>query len=155
MRDYEATDGVLKAVHSQFGDFDVLVPGAAGNFLASGLGMSPNAFRAVVDIDLIGTYHVPRAAHPMLRRPGAVVITSSAPQSTMPMALQAHVCAAKAGVEMLTRVLALEWVQDGIRVNAIVPSAIADTEGMSRLAPTDEARTLVSRSVPLGRLGSL
>lgn len=155
VRDYEATAGVLNAVHSQFGDIDVLVSGAAGNFLASGVGMSPNAFRAVVDIDLIGTYHVLRAAHPMLRKPGAVVITISAPQSTMPMALQAHACAAKAGVDMLTRVLALEWAKDGIRVNAIVPGAIADTEGMSRLAPTDEARTLVSRSVPLGRLGSL
>jgi len=155
VRDYEATAGVLKAIHNQFGDFDVLVSGAAGNFLASGLGMSPNAFRAVVDIDLIGTYHVLRAAHPMLRKPGAVVINISAPQSTMPMALQAHVCAAKAGVDMLTRVLALEWAKDGIRVNAIVPGAIADTEGMARLAPTDEARNAATRSVPLGRLGSV
>jgi NAD(P)-dependent dehydrogenase (short-subunit alcohol dehydrogenase family) len=155
VRDYEATAGVLKAVHSQFGDFDVLVSGAAGNFLASALGMSPNAFRAVVDIDLIGTYHVLRAAHPMLRKPGAVVIAISAPQSTMPLVLQAHVCAAKAGVEMLTRVLALEWAKDGIRVNAIVPGAIAGTEGMARLAPTEEARNLVSRAMPLGRWGSV
>ncbi len=155
VRDYEATAAVLKAVHSQFGDFDVLVSGAAGNFLASGIGMSPNAFRAVVDIDLIGTYHVLRAAHPMLRKPGAVVINISAPQSTLPTALQAHVCAAKAGVDMLTRVLALEWAKDGIRVNAVVPGAITGTEGMARLAPTDEARSLVSQSVPLGRWGSV
>lgn len=155
VRDYDATAGVLKAVHGQFGDFDVLVSGAAGNFLASGLGMSPNAFRAVVDIDLIGTYHVLRAAYPMLRKPGAVVINISAPQSTIAMALQAHACAAKAGVDMLTRVLALEWAKDGIRVNAIVPGAIAGTEGMARLAPDDETRGLVSRSMPLGRLGSV
>lgn len=155
VRDYQATTRVLEAVHGQFGDFDVLVSGAAGNFLASSLGMSPNAFRTVVDIDLIGTYHVLRAAHPMLRKPGAVVINISAPQSTIAMALQAHACAAKAGVDMLTRVLALEWAGDGIRVNAIVPGAIAGTEGMARLAPTEEARGQVIRSMPLGRLGSV
>ena len=155
VRDYEATARVITSVHDQFGDFDVLVSGAAGNFLAPALGMSPNAFRAVVDIDLIGTYHVLRAAHPMLRKPGAVVINISAAQSTVAMALQAHACAAKAGVDMLTRVLALEWASDGIRVNAIVPGAIAGTEGMARLAPTEEARSLVSRSMPLGRLGSV
>ena len=155
VRDYEATAAVLKTVHSHFGDFDVLVSGAAGNFLASGLGMSPNAFRAVVDIDLIGTYHVLRAAYPMLRKPGAVVINISAPQSTIPMAFQAHDCAAKAGLDMLTRVLALEWAKDGVRVNAIVPGAIANTEGMARLAPTEEARNAATRSVPLGRLGSV
>lgn len=152
VRDYEATSGVLKSVHNQFGDFDVLVSGAAGNFLASGLGMSPNAFRAVIDIDLIGTYHVLRAAHPMLRKPGAVVINISAPQSTLPMALQAHACSAKAGLDMLTRVLALEWAKDGIRVNAIAPGPIAGTEGMARLAPTDEARRVMP---PLGRWGSV
>jgi NAD(P)-dependent dehydrogenase (short-subunit alcohol dehydrogenase family) len=70
------------------------------------------------------------------------------------MAQQSHACAAKAGVEMLTRVLALEWAHDGIRVNAVVPGPIAQTEGM-RLAPTDEAREMVTRSVPLGRWGSV
>jgi NAD(P)-dependent dehydrogenase (short-subunit alcohol dehydrogenase family) len=90
----------------------------------------------------------------MLRKPGAAVINISASQATMPKALQSHVCAAKAGVEMLTRVLALEWAHDGIRVNAVVPGPIAGTEGMRRLAPTEEAHDIVIRSVPLGRLGS-
>ena len=155
VRDYDATASVLKTVHDEFGDLDVLVSGAAGNFLASAVGMSPNAFRAVVDIDLIGTYHVLRAAYPMLRKPGAVVINISAAQATLPMALQSHVCAAKSGVDMLTRVFALEWAADGIRVNAIVPGPIDDTEGMARLAPTKGARTLLRRSVPLGRLGTV
>ena len=155
VRDYEATTAVLKAAHDEFGELDVLVSGAAGNFLAPAMGMSPNAFRAVVDIDLIGTYHVLRAAYPMLRKPGAVVITISAPQATLPLALQSHVCAAKAGVEMLSRVFALEWAPEGIRVNAIVPGPIDETEGMARLAPTDEARALTRRSVPLGRWGAV
>ncbi len=154
VRDYDATAAVLKAAHDELGDLDVLVSGAAGNFLAPASVMSPNAFRAVVDIDLIGTYHVLRAAYPVLRKPGAVVINISAPQATVPLALQSHVCAAKAGVEMLSRVFALEWAPEGIRVNAIVPGPIDETEGMARLAPTDEARALTRRSVPLGRWGA-
>ena len=155
VRDYEATAAVLKAAHEEFGDLDVLVSGAAGNFLASAASMSPNAFKAVVDIDLIGTYHVLRAAYPVLRKPGAVVINISAPQATLPLAFQSHVCAAKAGVDMLTRVFALEWAPEGIRVNAIVPGPIDETEGMARLAPTDEARALTRLSVPLGRWGTV
>jgi NAD(P)-dependent dehydrogenase (short-subunit alcohol dehydrogenase family) len=69
------------------------------------------------------------------------------------MMLQSHVCAAKAGVDMMTRTLALEWARDGIRVNSIAPGPIADTEGMTRLAPTPEARKASERSVPLGRWG--
>ena len=70
------------------------------------------------------------------------------------MALQAHVCAAKAGVDMLTRVLAIEWGGDGIRVNSVMPGPIEGTEGMARLAPTNDAKQAVARAVPLGRMGS-
>lgn len=154
VRDPEATATALQQAHQAFGEIDVLVSGAAGNFPASVLEMSPNAFRSVVDIDLLGTYHVLRAAHPLLRKPGAVVINVSAPQAFLPMALQSHVCAAKAGVEMLTRVLAMEWGPDGIRVNAVVPGPISGTEGMARLAPTAEAMEMVERTVPIARLGT-
>jgi len=154
VRDPEATATALQQAHQAFGEIDVLVSGAAGNFPASVLEMSPNAFRSVVDIDLLGTYHVLRAAHPLLRKPGAVVINVSAPQAFLPMALQSHVCAAKAGVEMLTRVLAMEWGPDGIRVNAVVPGPISGTEGMARLAPTAETIEMVERTVPIARLGT-
>ena len=153
VRDPDATATALQQAYASFGEIDVLVSGAAGNFPASALQMSPNAFRSVVDIDLLGTYHVLRAAHPLLRKPGAAVINVSAPQAFLPMALQSHVCAAKAGVDMLTRVLAMEWGPDGIRVNAVVPGPIAQTEGMARLAPTAEAMELVRRTVPIARLG--
>jgi NAD(P)-dependent dehydrogenase (short-subunit alcohol dehydrogenase family) len=153
VRDPEATSAVLQHAHAMFGDIDVLISGAAGNFPAAARDMSPNAFRSVVDIDLLGSYHVLRAAYPLLRKPGAVVINVSAPQAFLPMALQSHVCAAKAGVDMLTRVLAIEWGGDGIRVNAVVPGPIEDTEGMMRLAPTREAREIVRATVPAGRWG--
>jgi NAD(P)-dependent dehydrogenase (short-subunit alcohol dehydrogenase family) len=153
VRDYAAVETALSAAHDRFGPFDVLVSGAAGNFPASALGMSPNAFKAVVDIDLLGTFNVLRAAHRFLKRSGASVINISAPQSIQPMIMQAHVCAAKAGVDMLTRALAMEWGRDGIRVNAIIPGPIDGTEGMARLAPTPEAKRACAESVPLGRMG--
>ena len=154
VRDPEGTEAGLRQAHQAFGDIDVLISGAAGNFPASALAMSPNAFRSVVDIDLLGTYQVLRAAHPLLRKPGAVVINVSAPQAFLPMALQSHVCAAKAGVDMLTRVLAMEWGADGIRVNSVVPGPIAGTEGMARLAPTAEAEAMIERTVPMARVGT-
>jgi NAD(P)-dependent dehydrogenase (short-subunit alcohol dehydrogenase family) len=153
VRDPEATSAVLQLAHAAFGDIDVLVSGAAGNFPAAALDMSPNAFRSVVDIDLLGSYHVLRAAYPLLRKPGAVVINVSAPQAFLPMALQSHVCAAKAGVDMMTRVLAIEWGRDGIRINSVVPGAIEGTEGMERLFPMPQARQVVLSTVPAARWG--
>lgn len=153
VRDPEAASAVLRLAHAAFGDIDVLVSGAAGNFPAAALDMSPNAFRSVVDIDLLGSYHVLRAAYPLLRKPGAVVINVSAPQAFLPMALQSHVCAAKAGVDMMTRVLAIEWGRDGIRINSVVPGAIEGTEGMERLFPMPEARQVVLSTVPAARWG--
>ncbi|MGM0585987.1 MAG: SDR family oxidoreductase, partial [Pseudomonadota bacterium] len=126
-----------------------------GNFLASALDMSPNAFRTVVDIDLNGTFNTLRLAHPYLRKPGASCIVISAPQSTTPTKFQAHACAAKAGVDMLTRVLALEWGQEGVRVNGIVPGPIRGTEGLERLVNTPEAMERMLASTPIGRLGEL
>ena len=153
VRDAAAIAAVLKQAHDDLGDFDVLVSGAAGNFVAPALGMSANGFKTVIDIDLNGTFHVLRAAHEFLKKPGASIINISAPQAINPMPYQAHVCAAKAGVDMLTKVLAMEWGPEGIRVNSIIPGPIADTEGMRRLAPGDAAIKAVAASVPLRRLG--
>jgi NAD(P)-dependent dehydrogenase (short-subunit alcohol dehydrogenase family) len=154
VRDVPAIAAALKEAHAALGEFDVLISGAAGNFPAAALGMSTNAFKAVVDIDLLGTFNVLRTGHQYLRKPGAVVINISAPQAMHAQPLQAHVCAAKAGVDMLTQVLAIEWGSDGIRVNSVIPGPIADTEGMARLAPTEETKEIARRAVPLGRFGT-
>lgn len=153
VRQPEAVERALSEAHERFGPIDVLVSGAAGNFLARALDMSPNAFKTVVDIDLLGSFNVARLAYPHLRKPGAAIIQISAGQSFTPTPYQAHVCAAKAGVDMLTRVLAAEWGGEGIRINSIVPGPIADTEGIRRLAPTKETLDDMAQRVPLKRMG--
>jgi NAD(P)-dependent dehydrogenase (short-subunit alcohol dehydrogenase family) len=155
VREVAAVGAGLADFHRALGEFDVLISGAAGNFPAPALGMSSNAFRAVVDIDLMGTYHVAREGFQYLKKPGGALINISAPQAFQPSELQAHVCAAKAGVEMLTRVLAMEWGPAGLRVNSIVPGPIAGTEGMARLAPTPALQARVAETVPLRRAGTV
>lgn len=154
VRDFAAVEAVYATYAKDFGPIDTLVSGAAGNFPAMATGMSPNGFKAVVDIDLLGTFHVMRAGHEHLRAPGANVINISAPQAEIAMAAQAHVCAAKAGVDMLTKTLCIEWGPKGIRVNSVIPGPIDGTEGMARLAPDETARKSVTSSVPLKRMGT-
>jgi len=81
------------------------------------------------------------------------VIQISAPQAQLAIEAQSHVCAAKAGVDMLTRCLAMEWGPDNIRVNSVIPGPIENTEGMARLAPTPQMQEAVRETVPLKRLG--
>jgi NAD(P)-dependent dehydrogenase (short-subunit alcohol dehydrogenase family) len=154
VRDYDALAGAIKAARDLHGEIDLVVCGAAGNFPAPALGMSANAFKSVIDIDLLGTFNTCRAAYEYLRKPGASIISISAMQAFTPMAMQAHVCAAKAGVDMLTKCLAIEWGPAGVRVNAIAPGAVDDTEGMRRLAPTPEIRKRFTSSIPQQRFAT-
>lgn len=154
VRDYDAVAAALDVVASDWGLIDVVVSGAAGNFLAPAEKLSANAFKTVIDIDLLGTFNVVRAAHQHLRKPGAAVLNITAPQSWLPTPYQAHACAAKAGIDQLTRTLAMEWGSAGVRVNAIAPGPIADTEGIRRLAPTAAVEKAMLASVPCGRYGN-
>lgn len=151
VRDYDGVAKALGAFHQRFGSIDVLVSGAAGNFRASALGMSPNGFKTVIEIDLVGTFNVLHASHQYLTKPGASVINISASQAYVPMMMQSHVCAAKAGIDMLTKTLAMEWARDGIRLNSIAPGPVAETEGMVRLAPTPEIEKALTSRIPMGR----
>lgn len=155
VRDYEAVAATLAQAAEAWGPIDVLISGAAGNFLAPSATLSANAFKSVVDIDLLGTFNVLRAAHAHLRKPGASVINITAPQSWLPTPFQVHACAAKAGVDQVTRTCAMEWGPLGIRVNAIAPGPIADTEGMRRLAPNEKVEQAIRNSVPARRFGTV
>ena len=151
VRDYDATASALASV----GPIDILVCAAAGNFPAPVTAMSAKGFKAVVDIDLLGTFNTCRAAYEHLRKPGASIIAISATHAWQPYANQAHVCAAKAGVDLLTKTLALEWGRDGVRCNIIAPGPVDGTEGMRRLAPTPESRDRIKQRVPLARFAEI
>jgi NAD(P)-dependent dehydrogenase (short-subunit alcohol dehydrogenase family) len=142
VRDYAGLEGAYAEATAKFGSVDVLISGAAGNFLAPAAKLSANAFKTVVDIDLLGTFNVFRASFDHLTKPGASLIAITAGQAVHPSAFQIHACAAKAGVNMVTKCLALEWGPAGVRVNAISPGPIGDTEGMKRLGgdPAREAQ---------------
>lgn len=151
VRDYAAVEQACATVRERFGELDLLVCGAAGNFAAPAAALSANGFKSVVDIDLNGTFNTCRAAFEHLRKPGAHVLAVSAVQAHSPMPMQAHVCAAKAGVEMLVKVLAAEWGPAGVRVNAIAPGPVDDTEGMRRITPDDATRAALIETIPLRR----
>ncbi len=154
VREYAAIEGALQKTHELWGPIDIVLCAAAGNFPAPVTGMSPNGFKTVIDIDLNGTFNTCRAAYEFLRKPGASVTAISAAHAFQPIAYQAHVCAAKAGIDIFMKVLALEWGAAGIRANCITPGPTDDTEGMRRLAPNEEARRRVMEQVPLGRYGT-
>jgi NAD(P)-dependent dehydrogenase (short-subunit alcohol dehydrogenase family) len=154
VRDYDALVRSVSATRERFGAIDIVVCGAAGNFPAFANEMSANAFKSVIDIDLLGTFNTCRAAFEHMSKPGGCIINISAPQAVQAMVMQSHVCAAKAGVDMLTRTLALEWGPVGIRVNGIIPGAVADTEGMDRLAPPGPVRDALAGLMPLRRVAT-
>lgn len=142
----------IAATVERFGKIDIVVNGAAGNFLCAAEELSPNGFGTVVDIDLKGTFNVCRAAFAELKKNRGQVLNISATLHYLGTPMQLHVSAAKAGVDALTRNLAVEWGRHGLRVNAIAPGPIEDTEGMKRLVPLP-IKEKILRSIPIGRFG--
>src|SRR3954471_5423696 len=152
VRKPDEVEQALAKTLSEFGKVDVVINGAAGNFLCRAEDLSPNGFATVVDIDLKGTFNVCRAAFAQLKEHRGQILNISATLHYLGTPMQLHVSAAKAGVDALTRNLAVEWGRYGIRVNAIAPGPIEDTEGMKRLVPEPIKQKLRER-VPLGRFG--
>ena len=142
----------IRRPRSRSSSIDVLVCGAAGNFLVQGENLSFNGFKTVIDIDLVGSFNASRVAFEQLKRTRGSIIFITAPMAHMAHAYQAHVGPAKAGVEMLMKNLALEWGPYGIRSNSIIPGFIEDTEGMRRISSDADSRNFI-QSIPLRRLG--
>jgi peroxisomal 2,4-dienoyl-CoA reductase len=154
VRDYAAVESAVAATVARFGRLDIVVNGAAGNFLCPAEELSSNGFGTVVDIDLKGTFNVCRASFEELKKSRGRILNISATLHYLGTPMQLHVSAAKAGVDALTRNLAVEWGAHGIRTNAVAPGPIEDTEGMSRLVPT-EVKERLRRKIPLGRFGRI
>jgi 2,4-dienoyl-CoA reductase [(3E)-enoyl-CoA-producing], peroxisomal len=167
VRDADRVKAMVEQVQRDHGRIDILVNNAAGNFYAPSESLSPNAWKSVIEIDLNGTFFCSQAVFPVMKAQGnGRIISISMTLHYRGWPLMAHATAAKAGIDALTRTLALEWARHGIRVNAVAPGPIP-TEGV-RKAFTPPGGTGVPdvfaveraledyarKSIPLGRWGS-
>ncbi|SPQ23812.1 93194376-90ef-46e2-8685-a52c88695e59 [Thermothielavioides terrestris] len=177
VRNFEALKAAADRCVAELGAIDFVIAGAAGNFVAPISGLSPNAFKTVLEIDTLGTFHTLKATLPHLlasaarnRNPspsgltGGRFLAVSVTFHYTGMPLQAHVSAAKAAVDALTATAALEYGPMGLTANCLAPGAIAGTEGMARLASrlvtdgageAEAATATAGRTVPSGRWGTV
>ncbi|KAH7074963.1 putative peroxisomal 2,4-dienoyl-CoA reductase SPS19 [Paraphoma chrysanthemicola] len=165
VRDTKSLSAAVETCVRELGGIDFLIAGAAGNFLAPISQLSFSAFKAVIDIDVLGSYSVTKLALPHLiasakrhaktnSAPGGRIIYVSATIHFTGLPMQSHVSAAKAGVDALSNSVAIEYGPYGITSNVICPGAIAGTEGMSRLSKKMDTSEVMVDRVPLGRLGN-
>ena len=168
VRDQERVKAVVDGVAAEYGRLDLLVNNAAGNFYAPSATLSPNAWRSVLEIDLFGTFYCSQAVYPhMAKQGGGRIVSTSMTLHYRGWPLMAHATAAKAGVDALTRTLAMEWAPQRIRVNAIAPGPIP-TDGVRKAftPPADSGvpdlfaaterhmAEYAAKSIPLGRWGN-
>jgi len=154
VRVYDGVKDAFDQAANKFGKIDIVVNGAAGNFLCAADQLSSNGFGTVVDIDTKGTFNVCRAAFEELKKSQGQILNISATLHYLATPMQIHVSAAKAGVDAITRNLSAEWGRYGIRVNGIAPGPIEDTEGMKRLVP-DAVKEMIKKKIPLARFGKI
>lgn len=163
---HEAADKCVK----ELGAIDFVIAGAAGNFLAPMNQISSNAFKSVMDIDVLGSWNTIKATMPYLlesaakhktdgktpppKGTGGRIIFVSATLHYTGTPMQSHVSVAKAGVDAMAHAVAIEQGPRGITSNVISPGPIADTEGMARLSIVDNAKQNMKK-VPSGRHGTV
>jgi peroxisomal 2,4-dienoyl-CoA reductase len=138
VRDQARVQAMVEQVMNERGRIDILVNNAAGNFYVPSAEMSANAWKSVLEIDLFGTFYCSQAVFPVMKaQGGGRIISTSMTLHYRGWPLMAHATAAKAGVDALTRTLAVEWAPHKIRVNAIAPGPIP-TDGVRKAfaAPT-------------------
>ncbi len=135
VRNHSAIRDSVNGIVERFGRLDILINNAAGNFHCPTEQLSENAWRTVIDIDLHGTFNCCQAALTGLKASphGGRIMNITVPQALSGWPGSAHAASAKAGVLSLTRSLAIEWGDYGIRVNNVLPGPIAGTEGLKRL----------------------
>jgi len=156
VRNYDDCVHVIDDTIKRFGRLDVLVNGAAGNFLVKAENLSSNGFKSVISIDLLGTFNMCRSAFQALKNNpdgDTLIINITATIGYTATPYQIHASAAKMGVESLTRSIALEWGEYGIRSVAIAPGPVQNTQGINVFAEAGNLDQII-KTIPVGRLGT-
>jgi NAD(P)-dependent dehydrogenase (short-subunit alcohol dehydrogenase family) len=138
------------------GPLNVVVNNAAGNFMARTEELSPGAFEAVLGIVLMGTINITMACGRrwLSAKQNGVMLNIATTYADTGCAYVVPSAIAKAGVASLTRSLAVEWGNRGIRMNAIAPGPIPTEGAFSRLLPRPELEQFALDRNPLGRFGT-
>ncbi|MCX6021436.1 MAG: SDR family oxidoreductase, partial [Chloroflexi bacterium] len=161
VRDRESIETMVERTVAEYGDIDIMINNAAGNFLIAAEDLSPNGWRSVIGIDLDGAFNCSQIVgrHWINTKRGGAIINIIFSGAFRAAPYDVHASAAKGGILAMTRTLAVEWAKYGIRVNAISPGPFADTEGIRRLSSTGtsegERFHRPTDSVPLGRMGEV
>ena len=157
VRSDSAASDMIKEAIKAFGQLDALINNAAGNFICPAEKLTPNGWKAVIEIVLNGTFFCSQAAarHWIDQKQQGVILNMAATYAWGAGAGAVRSAAAKAGVLSLTRTLAVEWGSKyGIRTNAIAPGPIERTGGAEKLFESEKGMARTMNSVPLGRLGT-
>lgn len=153
-----SVEAALAAAEARFGLVNVIVNNAGAAVVANAEKTSDEDWRRILDVNLTGTFMVSRAALDFLRRAGGgAIVNIGSVLGLVARKDRAAYCAAKGGVTLLTKAMALDHAHEKIRVNCICPSIVETPLGAASLASAGgdlaEARRIRVREIPLGRLG--
>jgi NAD(P)-dependent dehydrogenase (short-subunit alcohol dehydrogenase family) len=156
VRNVDAVEAMIDSIWSE-APLDVLVNNAAGNFIARSEELSPGAWNSVISIVLMGTLNCTLACGRrwLQANHSGTVLSISATYAPVGSAYVVPSALSKAGVEALTRSLAVEWGNRGIRMNAIAPGPIPTQGAFSRLMPDPRLETIALDRNPLHRFGTV
>lgn len=149
----EIKEAVIKALQ-EFQRIDILINGAAGNFLCPAAKLSFNAFRTVMDIDTMGTFNASKIVfEKYMKDHGGVIVNITSTQHLSGVPMQCHVGAAKSAIEALTKHLAVEWGPNNVRIMCVAPGPVEETEGYRRLAGPASKEDIL-KIIPIRKIGT-